>query len=1146
MSYWTTILKGHKSMPEKENISDYIGIAPGFLRSINLANDWNKTESSSGYIITPNVSQSLERISRGLTIPKGQRAFSLIGPYGTGKSAFAVFLCQLLGSDQRYSKKAIEVLSKGSPQLSLDAVQIKAVKKEEKGYLPIAITARRRPISQLLLEGILEAVYKLKPTPTADQLISRMQEALEKKYWQDSATILQFLLDTNKEAKKQNLSGLLVLIDEAGKTLEYALQDRSGGDVYIFQEIAELANRQQEVPILFLIILHQMFDDYVELSDRTIRNEWAKVQERFQSIQFSESAATTIRMVAKAIQHKKPLPNKIESEVAEELLALKKIDIPLPIGIDFDTFKKLSKQSWPLHPSVLLAIPHLFRRLAQNERSIFSYLTSLEPFGFQEYLEKNLSEDEHFVRLKDIYSYLLANFEVGLSRLPHAKRLLEANDIIHSKAHLTSEQVELIRTSALLNVLGEMCSLGATPQMLTCAASNINEVDKKLEGLRQQSILTHRRLDGTYRVWEGSDVDIHARMKEARRKLQMEGRSLYETLSHHLPERSMVARRHSLETGAHRFFKVSYAERLNGNNKRLIASLDGAAGLILVLFPQADYNTTRFKVEEATQLENRLIIALPRQIDALRGIVEEVACLKWVEKNTEELRDDRVARRELSLRLAEGEQKIAQLLQTLLDPRPAPIGNSCQWFWKGKDRSPHNPVDVTRLLSEACDRIYFQSPCVRNELVARRKISSAASSARRCLLEKMLTHVEQERLGIDGYPPERSIYESVLHATGIHVCDDRSGKWRFQPPPKENPMKLYSCWNLMENEIFSTQIQRVEVKHLFEKLSDAPYGLPDGIHPILFASFFIQNQDDMFLYRENSFIPDVQSAHFELLQRRPDLFSVSGARLEGIRKAVVDRLAKGLNQPQKTACVVRALFKTLQTLPQVTLKSTRFEDSLGLKMKDCLLQAQSPEELLFNDLPVCYGLDPFKGDQTRADDIEVFFDKLNKSMSILQEHADNLLNQARDNLLKKCGLPSGIDGWSELERKSSWMNSRINHEVLTPFFKCIGNGVIDNHNARPALSFVANRPFEMWTDMDVERFPGLADGVGEQYIKAWLNFGNLEATLTPEEQRQKQILTDELESKLLIFSKNNSVNAVSAALRELLLKFESNIPMEER
>jgi len=1132
-------------MPKKDNISDYIGIAPGFLRSINLANDWNKKESSSGYIITPNVSQSLERISQGLIIPKEQRAFSLIGPYGSGKSAFAVFLCQLLGSDQPHSIKAMEVLSKESTQFSLDKEKIKVVKKDEKGYLPIAITARRRPISQLLLEGILEAVFKLKQTQTVNQLISRMQEALEKKYWRDSATILQFLIDTKKEAKKQHHSGLLVLIDEAGKTLEYALQDRSGGDVYIFQEIAELANRQQDVPILFLIILHQMFDDYVELSDRTIRNEWAKVQERFQSIQFSESAGTTIRMVAKAILHKKQLSKKIESEVTEELLALKKTDVPLPIGIDFETFKKLATQAWPLHPSVLLSIPHLFRRLAQNERSIFSYLTSLEPFGFQEYLKKELHKKEHFIRLKDIYSYLLANFEVGLSRLPHAKRLLEANDIIHSKAQLTSDQVELIRTTALLNVLGEMCSLGATPQMLTCSASNISEVEDKLEKLRKQSILTHRRLDSTYRVWEGSDVDIHARMKEARRKLKIEGKSLYETLSHHLPSRSMVARRHSLETGAHRYFKVSYAERINESGEKLIESIDSAAGLVLVLLPQADYNTTRLKIEQVTQSQNRLIVALPMQIDALRGIVEEVACLKWVEKNTEELRDDRVARRELSLRLAEGEQKIAQLLQTLLDPRPAPVGNSCQWYWEGKDHTPRNPVDVTRLLSEACDQIYIQSPCVRNELVARRKISSAASSARRCLLEKMLTHVEHERLGIEGYPPERSIYESVLHATGIHVRDNQSGQWKFQAPPKKNPMKLYSCWNLIEKEIFSKQIQRVELKHLFEKLLDVPYGLPDGIHPILFAAFFIQNQDDLFLYRENSFIPDVQSAHFELLQRRPDLFSVSGARLEGIRKEVVDRLAKGLNQPPKTACVVRALFKTLQTLPQVTLKSTRFEDILGLKMKDCLLQARSPEELLFNDLPICYGLDPFRGNETRAGDIEVFFDKLNKSLSILQEHASNLLNQVRDNLLKKCDLPAGIEGWSELERKVSWMSSRVSHEILTPFFKCIGNGAMDNHNAKPALSFVATRPFEMWTDMDVERFPGLADGVGEQYIKAWQNFGSLDVTLTPEELKQKQILTDELELQLFKFRKNNSAKAVSAALRELLLKFESNVSMEK-
>ncbi|VEN73287.1 conserved hypothetical protein [Candidatus Desulfarcum epimagneticum] len=586
-------------MPNKKQISEFIGITPGFLRATNLANDWEKVDSSAGYIITPNVIQSLERISKGLTIKNGQKAFSLIGPYGSGKSAFAVFLCQLLGRDSERSKNATSLLSKANHP-SLNKTQVKRVKKEGHGYLPIAITARRRPISQLLLDGILKAAFLLDLTKSTNHLISRIQEALEKKFWKDSGTIIQFLLEIKKEAVFQRFSGLFLMIDEAGKTLEYALQDKNGGDVYIFQEIAELANRQQKNPILFLIILHQMFDDYVELSDRTIRNEWVKVQERFQSVQFAESAATTIRMIAKAIRHSKSLPKAVGDKISEELSTLKRKEAPLPLGLNFSSFEKLAKDAWPLHPTVLLAIPHLFRRLAQNERSIFSYLTSLEPYGFQEFSKRELTEEDHFVRLKDIYNYLLANFEVGLSRLPHAKRLLEANDIIHSKAQLTVDEVDLIRSVALLNVLGEMCPLGATNRLMASAASNINKIESKLDTLRSQSILTYRRLDGTYRVWEGSDVDIHARMKEARRKLQMEGKSLYETLSQHLPSRSMVARRNSLETGAHRYFKIVYSERINGNYNNLFKCLDGAAGLILVLLPQADYKAAQTKANQAT------------------------------------------------------------------------------------------------------------------------------------------------------------------------------------------------------------------------------------------------------------------------------------------------------------------------------------------------------------------------------------------------------------------------------------------------------------------------------------------------------------------------------------------------------------------
>jgi hypothetical protein len=84
------------------------------------------------------------------------------------------------------------------------------------------------------------------------------------------------------------------------------------------------------------------------------------------------------------------------------------------------------------------------------------------------------------------------------------------------------------------------------------------------------------------------------------------------------------------------------------------------------------------------------------------------------------------------------------------------------------------------------------------------------------------------------YPPERSVYESVLNATEMHSFNQDEGEWQFQAPPVGNASNLRPCWDLIEQEIFSGTVHRVELIELFEKLADVPYGLPAGIHPILF------------------------------------------------------------------------------------------------------------------------------------------------------------------------------------------------------------------------------------------------------------------------------------------------------------------------
>ena len=67
-----------------------------FLRSVNLGRDRSIKNGLAGYVITPSVRNALARIQTAFVESITERAFTLTGPYGTGKSSFGLFLWHLL------------------------------------------------------------------------------------------------------------------------------------------------------------------------------------------------------------------------------------------------------------------------------------------------------------------------------------------------------------------------------------------------------------------------------------------------------------------------------------------------------------------------------------------------------------------------------------------------------------------------------------------------------------------------------------------------------------------------------------------------------------------------------------------------------------------------------------------------------------------------------------------------------------------------------------------------------------------------------------------------------------------------------------------------------------------------------------------
>ena len=79
-----------------DTIASRVAVRHRYVRSVDLERDIDDPEALDGYVVNPSVRDAAARILAGLSPQSRQRAFRIVGPYGAGKSAFGVFLAQLL------------------------------------------------------------------------------------------------------------------------------------------------------------------------------------------------------------------------------------------------------------------------------------------------------------------------------------------------------------------------------------------------------------------------------------------------------------------------------------------------------------------------------------------------------------------------------------------------------------------------------------------------------------------------------------------------------------------------------------------------------------------------------------------------------------------------------------------------------------------------------------------------------------------------------------------------------------------------------------------------------------------------------------------------------------------------------------------
>ncbi|MEQ2005166.1 MAG: hypothetical protein ABMA26_00090 [Limisphaerales bacterium] len=1058
-------------MAEKR-IVDVFNIKSRFLRSAHLERDFHDTDALSGYVRTEFIQGCCDRIGDGLRPKSGRRAWRVTGDYGSGKSSFALLLANSLGGRDHDLP----------PQLRR-VIDWRKLGVEQPAFLPVLVTCSRQPLGTSILQALhtsISAVYKRGaksiPAEHIQQLLNAKPEASDE---QIVDTILAANCQIIADSKGH---GLLLIVDELGKFLEFAALNPHRQDVFLLQRLAEAASRSGNEPWFLVGLLHQGFNAYADHLNQSAQREWEKVAGRFDEIVFDQPVEQIGHLIASALNVRvDQIPRPQSSWMRHGMEDALRLD--WFGGAQRQPLMDLALRLFPLHATVLPILIRVFKRFGQNERSLFSFLLSNEPFGLQAFGEQRLHDAQPY-RLHNLFDYVRSNFGHRLSVHSYRSHWNLIESIVESYATDEALHIQILKTVGILNLLND--DLLATEDSVVCAVAGDDRVLQRqarnaLDKLhRAKRVLYDRGRGRGLCLWPHTSVDLEQAYDNARRAVQTPQR-VATLIKEHLETRPIVARRHYIETGNLRHYDVRYCSvtELSGLLPEKLGNADGV--IVVPLCETVAERDVGVAFTRTNGLKDRKnwLVAVPQPLSNLASLVQEVQRWEWVATNTLELNADKYGREEASRQLQAARAQLERRIQAQVGFKQFGERTSLAWFHKGNPLEIRDGRQLLSKLSQICDETYADAPRIHNELVNRRNLSSAAAAARMRLVERMFTHGNSEWLGMDSAkkPPEMSMYLSVLLHTGIHQRHD--GSWRIGEPDKIHDEKRNVLPTLKRiREIVQRQPDaRVSVAALFEELRKPPLGVRDGMIPLLLTVFAITHEKDVAFYKDGSFLREMTGEAMLVLTKMPERFELQYCKIEGVRAELFEKLLSVLEvkptgeRRTELLDVVKPLCVFVAQLPAY-VHNTKKLSSTALAVRDVILAAREPARLLFIDLPIACGFEPFSASAAATKELQTFIRALKAALDELRAAFPELQERLRKLLREAFDLPGSFQQFrSALARRAEQVVLGVNEPKLRAFcLRLMDDNLPDSEWLESLGSYLALKPPAKWHDAEDDLF----------------------------------------------------------------------------
>lgn len=803
-------------------MSEMISVASGFQYSVNIGYDLNHDDKLQNFIPTKSSLELLQDILQSTDESSTERARVLVGAYGKGKSHIVLtILSVLMRKDwdlfiklkeqveqnpdllrivENYydsGKKILPVIINGSStnmqQAFLLALQkalsendlmgnmpdtnyqaaVKAIEKWE-GEFPETLKKFRKEIGQPIEIFVkkLES-YDVEAYSEFEKLYPKLTSgsAFNPFLGFDIAELYESVV---KCIEPVGYCGIFVVYDEFSKFLEANIKEASVSDTKMLQDFAEKCNRSGKNQLHLMLISHKEIANYIDKLPKQKVDGWRGVSERFKHIHLNNNFTQTYEIISSVIKKAKRKWPAFEKAYKDAFESLLKRYAGHAIFADMTEkdYDRTIRGCYPLHPVTTFMLPRLSERVAQNERTLFTFLSAKGTCTLPTFLESYHDDCFKVITPDIIFDY----FEPLFRKESYASELHKNYMLTKAILEKLDEELlesKIIKALSLIYILEQFDKIKPTADELDGMYSldyTHEEVRQAIDNLINKEYVIYLKVSNEYlRLKQSSGVDVKQEIVNTIERHSQKF-SVKETLNLSSLDNYMYPSKYNDEREMTRYFSFEFideSEVTEDVDWEVKSESIKADGIIYGIIPRSEESISEIKelLLSTSQGHERIIFILPKKYVEIREIVLQFNAVMELRSAAEG--DD--------LLFDEYEviyEDLRDVISEFIGSYTRPENFKSIYVHDGVEQMIMRKAGLTGLMSQICEKVYARTPIINNEAVNKNELSGAAYTSRNKIIAGLLRSTLEPSLGFTGTGQEVSIMRSTLVRKNILVEEE--------------------------------------------------------------------------------------------------------------------------------------------------------------------------------------------------------------------------------------------------------------------------------------------------------------------------------------------------------------------------------------